>query len=120
MASVLDAPPPASPPQPGVPPEAGLSQLMGPAGQAGGGVSPDMLKWIVGGGDAVASFLETLTQILPQQAATLAMMRDSLSTVIADAVKAGAPALSPTTAGLPFPGTLGQGAGIAGAGGLNA
>jgi hypothetical protein len=76
---------------------------------------PEVLTGITASAQKIAELLDSFSQITPDKAANLAMIKDLLQQYLAELMTVGAGATSPTSSGRQFPGG-GMDAGVAGAG----
>lgn len=73
---------------------------------------PEVLKGAMQAADTVGRTLDSFAQLFPQHAGAFSLIKEQLTTIFADVLRAGAPALSPTEAGSPFPGTISPSRGV--------
>jgi hypothetical protein len=119
--TALDAPPPSPTPM-GEVDAAGPFSMRGLAGAVPGqvpaaGMPPEVLTGVQQSVSTMQSMLDSLTQVTPDQAGLLAMMKQMLQEYGQQVQVAGAGPTSPTAAGPAFPGG-GIDRGLAGAGSI--
>lgn len=111
----LGAPPPSPTPMGGLQGSAPFS-MQGLAPQIPANrLPPEVLTGVTASAQKIGELLDSFSQITPDKAAQLAMIKDLLQQYLADLMPAGAGPTSPTASGPAFPGG-GMDKGIAGAG----
>lgn len=78
---------------------------------------PEILQAVMQSSQKIGSMFDSFAQVMPDLAANWGALKDQMQAVLAKAVQAGAPAMSPTASGQQFPGG-GLDRGIAGAGSI--
>jgi hypothetical protein len=119
--AALDQPPPSPTPMGGPPPGAagpGGFSMRGLAGQIpSGGMPPEVLTGITQSAQSVSDLLDSWSQITPDQASQLSMIKDLIQQYLAGLMTNGAGATAPTAAG-PAPPMGGMDRGLSGAGAI--
>lgn len=111
----LGAPPPSPTPMGGMQGSSPFS-MQGLAPQIPSNkLPPEVLTGITASAQKMSEMLDSFSQITPDKAAQLALMKDMLQQYLADLMASGAGAITPTSSGSAFPGG-GMDRGVAGAG----
>jgi hypothetical protein len=115
--TALDQPPPSPTPMGGASP-AGPFSMRGLASQIPSNqMPPQVLTGITQSAQSVGDLLDSWSQITPDQASQLSMIKDLIQQYLASLMSSGAGATSPTAAG-PAPPMGGMDRGLAGAGSI--